>query len=145
MIDREEATRDSDFQLDDDDDDVDDEETWEGEGEWNNDGEEVEGDVKDESAAYLEFLNEEVRTATKNSLTTDKSNQAQKFGAVGDADDDDLEEESMLETPLDKVEPYSVFKNTLMSTLFLLLRCNTPLADNLLKSCNEINLNSTTA
>ena len=41
---------------------MDDEETWQGEGEWTNDGEEVEGDVKDESAAYLEFLNEEVRS-----------------------------------------------------------------------------------
>ncbi len=27
---------------------------------WTNDGDEGEGDVKDESAAYLEFLNEEV-------------------------------------------------------------------------------------
>ena len=44
--------------------------------------------------------------------------QAQKFGAAGDIDDDDLEEESMLETPLDKVEPYGVFKDTLMSAFF---------------------------
>ena len=52
--------KDSDFQLNDDEDDED-EETWETEGDWNNDGDEVEGDVRDESAAYLEFLNEEVQ------------------------------------------------------------------------------------
>ena len=60
MVDREEATKESDFQLNSDDEDDDDQETWEGEAEWNNDGDEVEGDVKDDSAAYLEFLNEEV-------------------------------------------------------------------------------------
>ena len=41
------------------------------------------------------------------------NDQAQKFGTVDD-DDDDLEEESLLETPLDKVEPYGLFKSTLM-------------------------------
>ena len=45
---------------DDDDDDDDEVETWDGEGEWNNDNDEPEGDVKDESAAYLEFLNDQV-------------------------------------------------------------------------------------
>ncbi len=35
-------------------------EEWEGDVAWANDGDEGEGDVKDESAAYLEFLNEEV-------------------------------------------------------------------------------------
>ena len=59
MVDREEATKENDFQLNSDDDDEQD--TWEGEAEWANDADEVEGDVKDESAAYLEFLNEEVR------------------------------------------------------------------------------------
>lgn len=38
----------------------DEEEEWEADTKWNNDGEEAEGDVKDESTAYLEFLNEEV-------------------------------------------------------------------------------------
>jgi hypothetical protein len=46
--------------------------------------------------------------------------QAQKFGAISDVDDDDLEEEGMLETPLDKVEPYILFKSTLMSMFVLL-------------------------
>ena len=41
--------------------------------------------------------------------------QAQKFSAGGDQSDDDLEEESLLETPLDKVEPYGYFKETLLS------------------------------
>ena len=71
-------------------------------------------DVKDESAAYLEFLNEEVcisHAVNEGAVLT--SYKAQKFGTVDD-DDDDLEEESLLETPLDKVEPYSLFKNTLM-------------------------------
>ena len=61
MIDREELSRDNDFQLNDNDDDDDDEaETWEGEGEWTTEGDEVEGDGKDESSAYLEFLNDQV-------------------------------------------------------------------------------------
>ena len=41
--------------------------------------------------------------------------QAQKFGAVNDESDDELEEESLLTTPLDKVEPYSTFKQALLS------------------------------
>lgn len=64
MADREEATKDSDFTLNDDDDDDEDETaTWEIEdAAWTNDLDEGEGegDVKDESAAYLEFLQEEV-------------------------------------------------------------------------------------
>lgn len=74
-----------------------DEDEWGAEADWNNETEEPE-DVKDESAAYLEFLNEE----------------AQKFTSVTDADDDELEEESLLETPLDKVEPYGMFKHALL-------------------------------
>ncbi|KAI9820323.1 MAG: hypothetical protein M1827_005945 [Pycnora praestabilis] len=96
--DREEATKEEDFSLGDDYDE-DDEDEWEGDAEWGNEAaEEAEGDAKDESAAYLEFLNEE----------------AQKFGAVTDDDEDELEEESLLETPLDKVEPYGLFKDALL-------------------------------
>lgn len=40
---------------------------------------------------------------------------AQKFTAAGNDDDDELEEESLLETPLDHVEPYGLFKITLLS------------------------------
>lgn len=58
----------------------------------------AEGDVPDESAAYLDFLNQE----------------AQKFGSFADDDDDELDEESLLETPLDKIEPYGMFKHVFM-------------------------------
>ena len=59
--DREEATREGDFTLNEDDDDDDEEEVeeWDGEATWDNDGDDAK-DVKDESAAYLEFLKEEV-------------------------------------------------------------------------------------
>lgn len=60
VVDREEAKKEEDFSITGDYDDEDEEEEWEGDSGWTNeDGDEV-GDVKDESAAYLEFLNEEV-------------------------------------------------------------------------------------
>lgn len=102
---REEAQREDDFGVGG---DYDDDEEPE-EGEWEQEDleeqEDVETtDVKDESTAYLDFL----------------SQQAAKFSsAVGDDDDDDeLEEESLLETPLDNMEPYSLFKQSLESKLF---------------------------
>jgi hypothetical protein len=99
---REDATRESDFTLEDDGEE-DEDNDWDGEVEWNEDEAEeaVDGDVADESAAYLEFLNQE----------------AAKFGSFADEDDDDdLDEESLLETPLDKVEPYGMFMHVLLST-----------------------------
>ena len=73
--------------------------------------------MKDENAAYLDFLNEEVKTMLIAPFDIAESAlKAQKFNAVTDAEDDELEEESMLETPLDKIEPYGLFKNTLMSS-----------------------------
>ena len=98
---REEAQREDEFGLSgdyDDDDDDDEDEEWEGE-DWENEETEETADVKDESTAYLDFL----------------SQQAQKFNAaVGqDEGDDELEEESLLETPLDQMEPYGLFKSTL--------------------------------
>ena len=118
--DREEATKEGDFTLNEDDDEDDEQEEWEGDAAaWTNDADEGEGDVRDESAAYLEFLNEEVshkaNLDSPNSLTSNAK--AQKFGAVNDDDDDELEEESLLETPLDKVDPYQMFKATLLSKL----------------------------
>ncbi|CAD0031242.1 unnamed protein product [Aureobasidium pullulans] len=96
---REEATREDDFGIGGDYDDEEEDDEWEGEVDWT--AEEIEGetdDIKDESAAYLDFL----------------SQQASKFSSIGDDDDDDeLEEESLLETPLDKVEPYGMFKHAL--------------------------------
>jgi hypothetical protein len=100
---REDATRESDFTLDDEGDEDDEENDWDGEVEWNEEEveEAVEGDIADESAAYLEFLNKE----------------AQKFSQFADDDDDELDEESLLETPLDKVEPYGMFKHVFLSML----------------------------
>ena len=47
--------------------------------------------------------------------------QAAKFGSfAGDDDDDELDEESLLETPLDKVEPYGLFKQVFMSTCYFI-------------------------
>lgn len=60
-LDREEVTK-EDFSNEDglDNDDEDDGEGWEDSAPWTGEGEEVEEDVKDENAAYIEFLNEEV-------------------------------------------------------------------------------------
>ncbi|ORY02931.1 armadillo-type protein [Clohesyomyces aquaticus] len=111
---REEAKKEENFEFGNDYEDEDDEE-WEQDNEWNNETEETE-DVKDESAAYLEFLNEEAR----------------KFTAVSEEEDDELEEESLLETPLDKVEPYSMFKHALLR----LQQEDPALYDNLTKQLN---------
>lgn len=46
--------------------------------------------------------------------------QAQKFGNLEEESDDELGEESLLETPLDKVEPYGLFRDALLS------RCSQP-------------------
>ncbi|KAL4998068.1 armadillo-type protein [Aspergillus recurvatus] len=98
---RQEATKESDFQYEEEEED-DEGNDWEGEVEWTEGDDEAgpEGDIPDESAAYLDFLNKE----------------AQKFGSfAGDDDDDELDEESLLETPLDKVEPYGLFKQVFMN------------------------------
>ena len=101
MKNREDAQREEDFGLsgDYDEDDDEEEEEWEGGEDWENEEEAESTDVKDESTAYLDFL----------------SQQAAKFNTVvgDDEGDDELEEESLLETPLDRMEPYSLFKQTL--------------------------------
>ena len=38
---------------------------------------------------------------------------------MDDDDDDELEEESLLETPLDKIEPYGMFKHALFRKYIL--------------------------
>jgi hypothetical protein len=58
--DREEAKREDNFDFVNDYDEEEDDEEWEQEAGWDNEADEGD-DVKDESAAYLEFLNEEVR------------------------------------------------------------------------------------
>ncbi|KAL3417133.1 importin [Phlyctema vagabunda] len=105
MKNREEALKDDYPQDGDAYDDEDEEDEWAGDDTtWTDDAEgDDENDGKDESSAYLEFLNEEA------------SKLAQKFSNLeGDDSDDELGEESLLETPLDKVEPYQLFRNALM-------------------------------
>ena len=120
-------SKEGDFTLNEDDDE-DEEAAWQGEdAAWTNDLDEgeAEGDVKDESAAYLEFLHEEaselracMRLPTIRGLSSDDRKQAKKFNAATVEEDEELEEESLLETPLDKVEPYGIFKSSLMSMFF---------------------------
>ena len=55
------------------------------------------------------------RFANRSQTANYGGKKAQKFGAVTDDDDDELAEESLLETPLDRIEPYGMFKGTLMS------------------------------
>ena len=124
-LDREEAKKEENFEFGADYDD-DDEEEWEKDADWNHEPEEVD-DVKDESAAYLEFLNEEVRISGPGlplGILTPK--QAQKFTSINDDDDEELEEESLLETPLDKIEPYSMFKHALLRMLPIRSRSRRP-------------------
>ncbi|PNP49445.1 hypothetical protein THARTR1_09767 [Trichoderma harzianum] len=105
MRNREDALRD-DFTLDAGYDYVDEDEWDERDVAWNGDeevgsaGDEESPETKDESAAYLEFLNEE----------------AQKFSRVIDDDEEEeLGEDSvLLESPLDKIEPYQLFRATLL-------------------------------
>ncbi|KAL0265089.1 Nonsense-mediated mRNA decay protein 5 [Diplodia seriata] len=115
MKNREEAKREEDFSFSQEFEDEEEDEEWEGEGDWANEGEETE-DIKDESTAYLEFLNEEVQLAEPRKTSAQLTMlQAQKFNVISDDDDDELEEESLLETPLDKLEPYSLFKAALLN------------------------------
>ncbi|KAF3939642.1 Importin-7 [Dactylella cylindrospora] len=78
---------------------------WDGEtGEWEENETGEDKDVHDEeSAAYMEFLSQE----------------AQRFNSqsYGVEDDEELEEESLLETPLDNIEPYQVFRDAFISIL----------------------------
>lgn len=80
----------------------DDEDEWAGDDNaWTEEVDEKDDDSegKDESSAYLEFLNEE----------------AAKFSnSLVDDEDDDFGEEVLLETPLDKIEPYQLFKDTFL-------------------------------
>lgn len=63
-------------------------------------------DIPDESSPYMEFLNSEAQ-ARGTSIPAN----------WGEDDDDDLEEETLLETPLDHVEPYQLFRNALLGKL----------------------------
>jgi hypothetical protein len=127
MKQREEAARANDSGGYDDDneygEDDDEQEDWagtEGTG-WGNirtaDVEDVGGDIEDESQSYLDFLNEEVRYHLPPfSPRFADMHQAKKFGELaGDEEDSELDEDNLLETPLDKLEPYVVFRDALLS------------------------------
>jgi hypothetical protein len=105
-----------------DDDDEDEEAEWAGDDQAWTEEEEVNDEVdgKDESSAYLEFLNEEACPHPNSTLyiLMLTLTQAQKFGNLENDSDDELGEESLLETPLDKVEPYQLFRNALLSKLY---------------------------
>ncbi|TGZ77434.1 ARM repeat-containing protein [Ascodesmis nigricans] len=75
---------------------------WDADGNW--DHETDEQDIPDESAAYMEFLNSEARGMKAEDV----------FELAEDDDDDILEEEALLETPLDLIEPYQLFSASLM-------------------------------
>lgn len=62
FTDREESTRESDFAFDDEGDEDEGGNDWDGEVEWAEEEveEALDGDVPDESAAYIDFLNQEV-------------------------------------------------------------------------------------
>jgi hypothetical protein len=99
--------------------------------------EEASTEAKDESTAYLEFLNEEVSLARDIGLLSDvllssvdlprtvylwkladtHRNQAQKFKpAETEESDDELGEDSvLLESPLDRIDPYLAFRNSFRS------------------------------
>lgn len=58
----------------------------------------IKGDIKDESQAYLDFLSQE----------------AKKFGNLAEEDDDSvMDEDNFFESPLDKFDPYSAFRNSM--------------------------------
>jgi len=63
-------------------------------------------DVPDESAAYMEFLN------------TESQARAALGNIIDDDDDEGLEEETLLETPLDLIEPYQLFRGALLGMWF---------------------------
>jgi hypothetical protein len=63
-------------------------------------------DIPDESSAYMEFLNNEASARGV-------------LSANWDDEDDDLEEETLLETPLDNIEPYQLFRNALLGMYIL--------------------------
>ncbi|KAI0476420.1 importin-beta domain-containing protein [Xylariaceae sp. FL0804] len=108
MRNREEALKD-DFQYDANNYDDDDDEEWaEDDTNWNaGEGPEQEStESRDESTAYLEFLNEEAQKFSQ------LENQYRE--ADGESDDELGEDSVLLESPLDKVECYQLFRGVLL-------------------------------
>ncbi|KAH7029444.1 importin-7 [Microdochium trichocladiopsis] len=106
MKNREEALKD-DFSFDPSSYDYEDEDEWDGdEANWAaEEGGDEATEGRDESTAYLEFLNEEAA----------KFSQIENTYREADDSDDELGEDSvLLESPLDRVEPYQLFRGVLM-------------------------------
>jgi len=106
MKNREEALKD-DFSFDPSSYDYEDEDEWDGdEANWAaEEGGEEATEGRDESTAYLEFLNEEAA----------KFSQIESTYREADDSDDELGEDSvLLESPLDRIEPYQLFRGVLM-------------------------------
>ncbi|KXJ90565.1 importin-7 [Microdochium bolleyi] len=106
MKNREEALKD-DFSYDPSSYDYEDEDEWDGdEANWAaEEGTEEPAEGRDESTAYLEFLNEEAA----------KFSQLESTYRDADDSEDELGEDSvLLESPLDRIEPYQLFRNVLM-------------------------------
>ncbi|CCX05231.1 armadillo-type protein [Pyronema domesticum] len=75
---------------------------WDGDNNWDKEGEEGdEVDIPDESAAYLDFLNQ----SSNGNFNLDDF----------DDEDESLEEETLLETPLDLIEPYQLFRGAMLN------------------------------
>ncbi|KAI0012052.1 importin-beta domain-containing protein, partial [Xylariaceae sp. FL0662B] len=105
---REDALK-EDFTFDANNYDYDDEDEWgDDDTNWNTEEgpEEEQTEVRDESTAYLEFLNEEA--AKFSSIESQYKEQA------NDSDDDLGEDSVLLESPLDKLEPYQLFRGVLL-------------------------------
>lgn len=106
---REEALK-EDFTYDSNNYDYEDDDEWaDDDTNWNAEegGEGEQADARDESTAYLEFLNEE---AAKFSQI-----ESQYKDQVDDTDDELGEDSVLLESPLDKIEPYQLFRTVLLS------------------------------
>ncbi|KAI1811944.1 importin-beta domain-containing protein [Poronia punctata] len=105
MRNREEAMKD-DFSFDPNQYDLEDEDEWgDDDANWTAEGgpEEETAETRDESTAYLEFLNEEAQKFSQNQ------------NAYNGESDDELGEDSvLLESPLDKIEPYQLLRGTLL-------------------------------
>lgn len=89
---------------------------------------------RDESTAYLEFLNEE---AAKFSRLENQYRDAE------DSDDELGEDSVLLESPLDKLEPYQLFRNALISKSTSCFTLCEVMLLTVLQSCNKSSLSCT--
>ena len=109
IVDREESTKGEDYALSTEYEEENGDD-WEGEPDWNDDEDEGET-VKDENTALLDYWGEEVNGLEALLYVYNNEYQAKR---MPEEVDDELEEEGVLDSPLDKLEPYGMFKNALM-------------------------------